>query len=220
MRDRLARARLYLLATSSVSRLPLLDAVAAAIDGGVDAVQLREKDMDEAAFLELADDLNLLCAAKDVLFIVNDRVEAARLVGADGVHLGQDDVSVREARRLLGLDPLVGVSTHDATELAGALADGADYVGVGSVFATATKGRDVPVSGPLALAPLAARAEAAGVPAFAIGGIVPGNVAEVAAAGFRRVAVSAGVIGADDPLAAAAAIVAALTRSAGGRSRS
>jgi thiamine-phosphate pyrophosphorylase len=206
LRDRLAQARLYLLATSSVSRRPLLDAVAAAIDGGVDVVQFREKTMEDGAFLELADDLRLLCAAKDAVFVVNDRVEAARLVGADGVHLGQDDVSVADARRILGPDALIGVSTHDATELARALADGADYVGVGSVFATSTKGRDVPVSGPTALAALAAKAEAAGVPAFAIGGITSANVGEVVAAGFRRVAVCAGILATDDPRAGAAAV--------------
>ncbi len=199
MRERLARARLYLLATTAVSRLPLLDAVAAAVDGGVEVVQLREKTMDDGAFLELADDLRLLCAAKDVLFVVNDRVEAARMVGADGVHLGQEDVSVAQARRVLGPDALIGVSTHDADELARALADGADYVGVGSVFATSTKGRDVLVSGPAALAPLAARAEARRVPAFAIGGIAAENVGEVVAAGFRRVAVCAGVLASDGP---------------------
>jgi thiamine-phosphate pyrophosphorylase len=186
--------------------------VAAAIDGVVDVVQLREKTMEDGAFLELADDLRLLCAAKDVLFIVNDRVEAARLVGADGVHLGQDDMSVADARRILGPDALIGVSTHDATELACALADGADYVGVGSVFATSTKGRDVLVSGPAALAPPAARAEAAGVPAFAIGGITAENVVDVVEAGFRRVAVCAGVLASDDSGRRARELVAALTR--------
>lgn len=203
MRAPLARARLYLLATTSVARLPLVEAVAAAIDGGVEIVQLREKSMPDGPFLELADDLNLLCAAKDVLFIVNDRVEAARLVGAQGVHVGQDDLPVAEARRALGPGGLIGVSTHDSAELAEALARGADYVGVGSVFATATKGRDVRVSGPTALAPLAARAEAVGIPAFAIGGITTENVREVTAAGFRRVAVCAGILATDDPETAA-----------------
>jgi len=184
-----------------------MDAVAAAIDGGVEIVQLREKTLSEGAFLELADDMRLLCAAKDALFIVNDRVEAARLVGADGVHLGQDDVSVADARRILGPDALIGVSTHDATELACALGDGADYVGVGSVFTTPTKGRDVLVSGPTALAPLAAMAEAARVPAFAIGGITAANVGEVVAAGFRRVAVCAGVLASDDPRNAARSLL-------------
>lgn len=206
LHERLARARLCLLATTSVARVPLAEAVEAAIDGGIDVVQLREKEMDGASFLELADELRLLCAARDVLFVVNDRVEAARLVGADGVHLGQEDAPVAEARRLLGGEAFIGVSTHDAVELDVALRDGADYVGVGSVFPTTTKGRHVPVSGAAMLAPLAARADAAGVPAFAIGGITIENVGEVSAAGFRRVAVCAGILATDDPQAAASAI--------------
>ena len=160
--------------------------------------------------LLLARRLRALCDAHGALLVVNDRIEVARDSGADGVHLGQDDRSVAEARRVLGPHALVGVSTHDAAELRRALADGADHVGVGSVFATSTKGRAVPVSGPAALAPVAAAAEAAGVPAFAIGGISPTNVADVAAAGFRRVAVSAGVLASESPRAAAAALLAAL----------
>jgi thiamine-phosphate pyrophosphorylase len=203
VRNRLAHARLYLLATTSVARLPLLDAVGAAIDGGVDVVQLREKSMEDGEFHDLADDLRLLCAARDVLFVVNDRAFAARLAGADGVHVGQDDATVAEARAIVGPDALIGVSTHDAAELAAALRDGADYVGIGSVFPTATKGRDVPVSGPAALGPLARGAEAAGVPAFAIGGITGESVALVVDAGFRRVAVCAGILATPDPAAAA-----------------
>src|SRR5262245_50490250 len=128
LRERLARARLCLIATTAVARLPLADAVAVAIDGGADLVQLREKEMDAGAFLELADEIRILCAARDVLFVVNDRVESARLVGADGVHLGQEDAPVAEARRLLGADAFIGVSTHDEVELDSALRDGADYV--------------------------------------------------------------------------------------------
>jgi thiamine-phosphate pyrophosphorylase len=210
LHDRLGRARLYLLATSSVARLPLTDAVSAAIDGGVDLVQLREKEMEDGDFHELADELRLLCAARDVPFVVNDRAFAARLAGADGVHVGQEDLSVAEARAIVGPDAFVGVSTHDAEELARALTDGADYVGVGSVFPTATKGRDVTVSGAAALAPLALRAEAAGVPAFAIGGITPDNAGEVVAAGFRRIAVCAGILATDDPAAAARRLAALL----------
>jgi len=212
LRNRLARARLYLLATSSVARLPLLDAVGAAIDGGVDMVQLREKTMDKDSFLVLADDLHLLCAAKNVPLILNDRVDAAWLMDHDGVHLGQGDAPVAEARRTLGPDALIGVSTHDADEVVRALADGADYVGIGSVFPTATKGRDVAVSGPEALGPLARGAEAAGVPAFAIGGITGENVASVVDAGFRRVAVCAGILAAPDPATAARRIADALGR--------
>lgn len=173
-------------------------------------IQLREKTASDADLLALARRLRSLCDGCGALLVVNDRIDVARDAGADGVHLGQEDRPVTEARRVLGPVALVGVSTHDAGELTRALADGACYVGVGSVFPTATKGRAVPVSGPAALAPLAARAEAAGVPAFAIGGIDAANVRDVAAAGFSRVAVCAGVLAAEDPEAAAAAIVAAL----------
>lgn len=212
---RLVASRVYLLATTAVATRPLLEAVEAALAGGVSIVQVREKKMDDAALLALARRLRAVCDAHGALLVVNDRIEVARDAGADGVHLGQEDRPVGEARRILGPSALVGVSTHDAAELDRALADGADYVGVGSVFATATKGRAVPVSGPAALAPLAARAEAAGVPAFAIGGITPANVAEVAAAGFRRVAVSAGVLAAESPRAAAAALLAAFAAGRG-----
>lgn len=209
---RLRAAKLCLLATASVSRRPLLDAVAAAIAGGVDMVQLREKSAGDPDVLAAARSLRALCERHGALFVVNDRIEVARDAGADGVHLGQDDAAVVAARASLPEGTIVGVSTHDLGELRRALADGADYVGVGAVFATRTKGRDVPVSGPATLAPLAAAAEAAGVPAFAIGGITPRNASEVAAAGFSRIAVCAGVLAADDPGAAAAAILSALRR--------
>lgn len=213
LRRRLARARLQVLATTSVAEgagRSLLDAVAAALDGGADLIQLREKDLPDEAVLARALRLRALCDAQGALLVVNDRIEVARDAGADGVHLGQEDRSVAEARAVLGGDALIGVSTHDEAEVRRALADGADSVGVGSVFATATKGRAVPVGGPAALARIAAIAEARGVPAFAIGGITPENVAEVVAAGFRRVAVCAGVIGSADPRAAAGALVRAV----------
>lgn len=210
-RSKLAAARLYVLATTAVARRPLYAAVQEALRGGATMVQLREKAMPDADLLALALGLRVVCDAHGALLIVNDRIEVARDSGADGVHLGQEDRSVAEARRLLGPGALVGVSTHDSVELLRAVHDAADYVGVGSVFATETKGRAVRVSGPERLAELALLAErAAHLPAFAIGGITPANVREIGHAGFRRAAVSAGVLGADDPRAAAAAIVAAL----------
>lgn len=207
-------ARLCVLVTTAVARGPVEEAAAAALRGGATVLQLREKTMPDAEMTTLGRRLAALCRASGALLIVNDRIDVARAVGADGVHLGQEDATVAAARQALGPRAVVGVSTHDRPELERALADGADYVGVGAVFRTTTKERAVPVSGAAALAPLGARADAAGVPAFAIGGISAGNVAEVAAAGFRRVAVSAGVLGADDPRAAAAALVAALIRRA------
>ncbi len=186
----------------------------AALRGGVNVVQLREKDLPDAEFERRARALAALCREAGALFIVNDRVDIARDVGADGVHLGQGDMAVAKARAMLGNGPLIGVSTHDDTELGRALADGVDDVGVGSLFPTTTKGSAVSVGSPATLAPLARRAEEGGVPAFGIGGITVANVAQVAAAGFRRIAVSAGVLAADDPEAAARELRAALSRSA------
>lgn len=208
--ERLRAARLYVLATTALARGPIERAVELALLGGASIVQVREKSMSDAEALALARRLRGVCDALGALLVVNDRIEVARDAGADGVHLGQTDRPVAEARRILGPGAIVGVSTHDDAELDRALRDGADHVGVGSVFSTATKGAAVRVSGPVALAPIAARAEAAGVPAFAIGGITPENVAQVVAAGFVRVAVSAGVIAADDPRRAASRIAAAL----------
>lgn len=208
-RARLRDAKLYLLATAAVSALPLDQAVDRAIDGGVDVVQLREKTASDDAFVASAHRLAALCRARSVIFVVNDRVEIARACGADGVHLGQEDRSVADARAVLGVDALVGISTHDGIELTAALAPlplRADYVGVGSAFPTATKGRAVPVPGPETVARLAAAAESAGVPAFAIGGIDGTNVGELAQRGVRRVAVCAGILASADPRAAAAAI--------------
>lgn len=210
-RARLREARLYVLATASVARGDWLDAVARALAGGADVVQLREKDLDDAELASRARALVPLCRSHDALLVVNDRVAVARDVGADGVHLGQEDAAVADARAALGPDALVGVSTHDAGELDRALRDGADYVGVGSVYPTATKGRAVAVGTPVSLAPLAVRAESAGVPAFAIGGIDVARSVEVAAAGFVRIATCAGVLAAEDPEAAARAIRTHLT---------
>lgn len=199
----LPEAQLYLLATRGVCRGPWLEAVEAALAGGVQLVQLREKEATTAERVSLATDLLRLCARHGARLIVNDDPEAAAAVGAWGLHLGQDDAPVADARKRLPARAVVGVSTHDEAELRAAVAAGADYVGVGSAFPTATKGRHVPIRGPRALTRLAAAAESEGVPAFAIGGITPENVDEVVAAGIRRVAVCAGILAQDDPERAA-----------------
>lgn len=199
----LHEAQLYLLATSSVARAPLTEAVEAALVGGVQIVQLREKTATTEERVALARRLQLLCAAHGARFVMNDDVDAAARVGAWGVHLGQEDLGTTEARARLPRGTVLGRSTHDEDELAGAVADQVDYVGVGSAFPTDTKGRDVPIRGPRALTRLASIAESEGIPAFAIGGIGPHNVGEVRAAGLLRVAVCAGILATDDPEAAA-----------------
>ena len=138
-RQRLAAVQLYVLVGSAQCRHPLPDAVRAAAAGGAQMIQLREKNVDDRTLLERAREVRRLTREAGVLFILNDRPDLARLCEADGVHLGQDDLPVREARRILGPDGLIGVSTHDLDQVRQAVLDGASYIGVGPVFPSATK---------------------------------------------------------------------------------
>ncbi len=168
-----------------------------AIEGGAAVVQLRMKRVDASTVLDCARAVAALCKGRAV-FIVNDRSDIARLSNADGVHLGQDDLPVQAAREIIGAGKLVGVSTHTDDEIDAALAVGADYLGFGPVFATASKEAAPPPQGLEALARAVARAR--GVPVVAIGGITSATVREVAATGARCAAAIAEL--ARDPLAA------------------
>ncbi len=141
-----------------------------------------------------------------MLFIVNDRPDIARLVEADGVHLGQDDLPVREARRILGPEALIGVSTHNLEQVRQAILDGASYLGVGPIFPSETKDFE-DLAGPEFVRQAMAETT---LPAFVLGGVNRDTIGAAVAAGARRVAVSAAVARADDPRAAAAALLAAL----------
>ncbi|MBA4065935.1 MAG: thiamine phosphate synthase [Isosphaera sp.] len=203
---RLSRARLYVLLTGVQCRASLDWTIERAAAGGADVVQLREKDLSDRELVARARDVRAWTRRAGVLFVVNDRPDIARLVEADGVHLGQDDLSVRDARRVVGPDALVGVSTHTLDQVRRAVLDGADYLGVGPVFPSRTKAfDDFP-----GLDFVRAAAQETALPAFALGGIAPDNVGRVAAAGARRVAVGAAVASADDPEAAARAVRAGL----------
>lgn len=176
-----------------------------AIAGGADCVQLREKTLDAGELLVRARKLVAMCRPKGVSVIVNDRPDVALLAGADGVHVGQTDLPVTEVRKIVGRQLLVGVSTSRLEEAERALADGADYCGVGPMFPTTTKKKDVIVG-----AEYLERYVAWGrLPHLAIGGITPANMGELAAAapGLRAVAVSSCVCGADDPEGVSRAIV-------------
>jgi len=194
-RRQLARCRLYLITSPS----PQLEAtVAAALAAGVRLVQYRAKDADDSQRFAEASVLRRLCARHGALFLVNDRVDLALAVDADGVHLGQADLPPALARRLLGRDRLIGRSTQRLDQLHQAVADGCDYVGVGPVHSTPTKpGRE-----PVGLAYVAAAAAQCPIPCFAIGGIDSTNLAAVLAAGAPAVAVVRAITAADDPAAA------------------
>ena len=198
--SRFADVRLCVLITESVCRGPWFDSARAALLGGADCLQLREKSLESGELFRRAIRLKELCREHGALCIVNDRPDVALLSGADGVHVGQGDLPAREVRRLVGREMIVGVSTHNLEQARQAVRDGADYVGVGPVFRSPTKPRDF-----LAGLDYASQAaEHVPIPAVAIAGITAGNVDEVLATGIRAVAVSSAVLGAADVRAAAA----------------
>ena len=203
----LADARLYLLATRAIARRPIAEAVAAALRGGVRVVQVREKEAPDDVVLAVVRDLLPLVRGAGGILLVNDRVEVAREARADGVHLGPEDADPAEARRMLRPGSVIGITTHDLAQANRAVAAGADYVGIGPVFPTRTKGVPVRAIGPEAAGRVA---RAIPVPAFAIGGIDPSNAARVREAGCGRAAVCAAILASADPEASARAILAAL----------
>jgi thiamine-phosphate pyrophosphorylase len=194
-RQRLSDARLYLVCGAVPD-----DFLDAAIRGGVDMLQLRMKDAPDDAILATAERFG----RHDVLLIINDRPDLALAAGADGVHVGQDDMPVHEARAIVGPERLVGLSTHTPEQVDGAA--GADYIGVGPVHETPTK----PGRPAVGLDLVRYAASHARIPWFAIGGIGPGNVGAVAAAGAARAAVVRALTEAEDPESAARRLRAAL----------
>ncbi|APW63632.1 thiamine phosphate synthase [Paludisphaera borealis] len=174
--------------------------VGEALAGGADVIQLREKNLPDRELLTRAREVRILTAQAKARFIVNDRPDLARLAGADGVHLGQDDVTVRDARRITGPHLLIGVSTHERAQVDAAVLAGAGYLGVGPIFPSATKEFSEPELAGLAFARTVA--EMTRLPWFAIGGITEENVERVVEAGASRIAVSAAVVRASRPRAA------------------
>lgn len=178
----------------------LVDVVKESLDGGVTMIQLREKSLDEGKFLEEAKELQALCRERHVPFIVNDNVDIAKAMDADGVHVGQDDMAALDARAKLGQDKLIGVSAHTVEEALLAEKQGADYLGVGAVFPTSSKS-DV---GEMSYETLKAICKAVSIPVVAIGGISGENVGKLADSGICGVAVISAIYAAKDVKAAAA----------------
>ncbi|MCG3179730.1 MAG: Thiamine-phosphate synthase [Phycisphaerae bacterium] len=210
-RGRFARVRVYLLVTAEYCRGGDWEsAVRAAIAGGVDAIQLREKNLPDGELLARARRLVSLCREAGVLSVINDRPDIARLADADGVHVGTSDLPVAAVREIVKSSQFVGTSTHNADELERAIAGGPDYVAAGPMFATAIK-PEYGVSGPAYARAAIARLDAEGIPHVAIGGITLENVGELAAAGVRRVALCRGILEADDVAATVSAFSEAMS---------
>ena len=206
-RARLALARLYLVCpptqeTSAGAGHDLPGLLRSAVAGGVDIVQLREKHLGDEELVSVANAAQALCKRLGILLIVNDRPLVAAEAGADGVHVGQDDMAVSEVRELVGPDMLIGLSTHTREQIDAQDVRQADYIGVGPVHETPTKpGR--PAVGTELVRYAAAHAR---VPFFAIGGLDARNLGATIEAGARRAVVLRAIAGADDPERAARAL--------------
>ncbi len=187
----------------------IVEIVARALEGGVGAVQLREKEMPGRPLLELAEALRRVTAEAGAKLLVNDRADVALAAGADGVHLGTASYGPAAARRLLGPTALVGCSTHSLRELREVQEGGADFVTFGPVFDTPSKRRYGP---PLGLAALAEACRTATVPVFAIGGVGVRNAGDVLRAGARGIALISEIAAADNPAEAARSLREAVER--------
>jgi thiamine-phosphate pyrophosphorylase len=202
--DLAKRLRLYVITDTRAARgRPLVELVAAALAGGATAIQLRDKTSEARAQVALGRELRRLTREAGALFIVNDRVDVAHAVEADGVHLGQDDLPAAAARAILGPGAIIGGSAGNPDELARSLADSVDYLGVGPMYPTPSKGDAGPTIGPPGLARIRAATD---LPIVGVGGIDGDNLAPVLEAGADGIALISAVIGAPDVRAAASQI--------------
>jgi thiamine-phosphate pyrophosphorylase len=179
---------------SWVGEQSLIEQVESALKGGVSCLQLREKQLDKEAFLKEAVEMAALCRQYKVPFIINDDVDIALRCGADGVHVGQDDMSVDKVRSIAGDDLIIGVSAHSVEEALTAVRGGADYLGVGAVFQTSTKTNVTAMSYEV----LKSICTAVDIPVVAIGGINKDNMTKLSGTGISGVALVSAVFAADD----------------------
>ena len=172
--------------------------VSKSLDAGADIVQFRDKTATDEEFLEAAKKIRSLAKDKGALFIINDRVDMALALDSDGIHLGQDDMPVEAARKILGKKKIIGLSTHSVSQIDGALKKDVDYISVGPVYSTPTK----PDYAPVGLDLIRTASRKLKIPFVAIGGIDESNIKEVTAAGAKRIAVVRAVLSSNDPLEA------------------
>jgi thiamine-phosphate pyrophosphorylase len=191
-----SRLGVYLVADAGIASRPLTEEVADAVDNGVTAVQLRAKTMTDGEQLAIAIRLATICHSAGALFFVNDRVDLALASGADGVHLGVDDLPIEIARRIGGEGLVIGYSPATDQQSARAKLLGADYLGVGPIFGTVSKADAGP---PIGLDGLRRRSQIAGIPVIGIGGIDSRNAADVIGAEAVGVAVASAILRSDDP---------------------
>ena len=188
--------RLYVIISSGLAKKPVLETLQEVIQGGADAVQLREKTMPDGEFLALAKEFRRITSQSKTLFLVNDRAEIAKKVDADGLHIGQSDLTIHSARKIIGYDRILGVSTHTIVQARKAQLEGADYISVGPLFPTITKDYEPPVG----LDYLKEVKRNITIPFVAIGAINHENLNEILLAGGLRVAICSAIICSNDIL--------------------
>jgi thiamine-phosphate pyrophosphorylase len=197
--QRLAKVSLYVIADKKIcGDRRIADVVIQAIEGGAQMIQYRDKDSSDREFLEIASILQNICQNRRIPFIINDRVDIAAYLKPDGVHLGQDDLPPRIARKILGQSKIIGISAENIDQAKLAEKQGADYVGIGPIFDTPTKNIEMPIG----LEIMRQVKKHLKIPFFPIGGINLENLAQVIAAGSQRIAVGSAVICTNDVKAA------------------
>lgn len=189
---------LYLVTDTNIcSREKLVSVTEAAIKGGVTLVQLREKDISTREFFAEALELKKLCKNYNVPLLINDRIDIALAVDADGIHIGQSDMPLKVSRKILGPNKIIGLSAGNVNQAVEAVSDGADYLGVGAVFPTSTK-KDASNVG---IEMLKQVRKSVDIPIVGIGGINPDNISQLYGSGIEGVAVVSCIMGSDDPYA-------------------
>lgn len=204
LKKRLSQAQLYVLLSNINSRSSVLDTAKLVIEGGADIIQLREKYLSDKDFSIIAQDLRDLTSHTRTILIINDRVQIARTIEADGVHVGQHDMQVNNARGVLGEEKIIGVSTHTLRQAQEAQQIGADYIAIGPIFPTKTKEYEPPRGIGLAREVIEAISfqdptlKQCDMPIFAIGGITLSNIDQILKTGICRVAISSAIVNSED----------------------
>lgn len=188
---KLEKKRLYLITDSEkfISKDNFLDAIASALQGGVDIVQLREKTIPDGVIVEMGHKIRTLCDEYGATFVVNDRPDIAKIVEADGVHLGQDDIGVDDAREILGQNSIIGKSCHNTDEIIAAVNEGADYVTFGPIFTTLSKSGEY-----IDFAQIQWVLDNIDIPVFLTGDITLTNVQELAQTGANKVVITSAIM--------------------------
>ncbi|MCP5006869.1 MAG: thiamine phosphate synthase [Planctomycetes bacterium] len=193
-KDAVNNIRIYVLISSNIASLPVKETAELVVRGGADAIQLREKTMSDCEFISLGWQIRELTNKSDTLLIINDRINVAKELDADGVHLGQHDSSIGLAKESLGTDKIVGASTHNISQAIQAQRDGADYIATGPIYPTETKAMELPVGTGL----IREAIKVINIPIIAIGAINLSNLDQVLRAGASRIAVCSAIISTND----------------------